>query len=372
MKYLLLSAIAILWACNLTAQNVGIGTAFPATKLHVHGFGDQYLRVHSSSGAITGHNAGLRLTRSSPVVSSDWQILNTGSLTFNFAVDDFTSGDGTEVMRLISTGSLGIGTSSPSRKLHINGSGYQAVRIQSTDDDAAVELLQTGQDWKIVNDNGLLKFLHGNDDFATEGTEHWRITTTGYLSHGTTSTHAPLHIVGGEEVNYIDDGHIMLGPSTSLNLIMDNNEILARNGSSESDLYVQKDGGDLLLCGDEAGAVGIGVGAGNIPNGYLLAVDGKIVVEELRVDLSGSWPDYVFTDAHLLKPLELLEAEIYAAGHLPGMPSAGDIADSGQMVGDVQRRLLEKVEELTLYTIQQQKEINELRLQLVDISNRGQ
>jgi len=58
--------------------------------------------------------------------------------------------------------------------------------------------------------------------------------------------------------------------------------------------------------------------------------------------------------------LEELEQNIDKNKHLPGLPSAADIEENGLMLGDMQKRLLEKVEELTLYTIAQNKVINEL------------
>ncbi len=94
---------------------------------------------------------------------------------------------------------------------------------------------------------------------------------------------------------------------------------------------------------------------------YLLAVDGKIISEEVRVELSGSWPDYVFDEDYALLSLEQLEQHIETVGHLPGIPSANTVETEGILLGDMQRVMVEKIEELTLYVIDLQKQIEELK-----------
>ncbi|MBP7399550.1 MAG: hypothetical protein KA954_08185, partial [Chitinophagales bacterium] len=95
--------------------------------------------------------------------------------------------------------------------------------------------------------------------------------------------------------------------------------------------------------------------------GYLLAVDGKVICEELKVQLSESWPDYVFGENHQLMNLYDLEKSIQSNKHLPGVPSAKEIETDGLAVGEMQRVMMEKIEELTLYIIQLQKQIDELQ-----------
>lgn len=125
----------------------------------------------------------------------------------------------------------------------------------------------------------------------------------------------------------------------------------------------------------------IGIGTQNPDE--LLTVKGKIHTQEVLVDLDGAVaPDYVF-EAYLegisvSKPnyvrLSLKEVarfiELY--GHLPGIPSAQSMEESGIALKELNLQLLEKVEELTLYTIEQQKEIENLKLmleKLTDASN---
>ncbi|MEO1653354.1 MAG: hypothetical protein AAFU64_07410, partial [Bacteroidota bacterium] len=106
------------------------------------------------------------------------------------------------------------------------------------------------------------------------------------------------------------------------------------------------------------GKIGIGVSQStDIPAGYDLAVAGKILTEEVRLSLRQNWPDYVFAEEYELMDLEALEAFIKKHQHLPQIPSAAEVSEEGIEVGSQQAALLEKVEELTLYIIAQNKQI---------------
>ena len=174
---------------------------------------------------------------------------------------------------------------------------------------------------------------------------------------------AKLHITDGTDVTLASGGELVLGPTTGANIAMDGNEIQTRSNGAVSSLFMQSEGGDVLLIPNEMGQVGIGVtSAANMPsNDYLLAVDGKIISEEVRVEVSGSWPDYVFDKNYVLTPLYELEDHIATHGHLPGIPTASQVEADGILLGEMQRALLEKVEELTLHVIALQKEIDQLK-----------
>lgn len=94
---------------------------------------------------------------------------------------------------------------------------------------------------------------------------------------------------------------------------------------------------------------------------YSLSVNGLIACEGVRVEDSGTWPDYVFKSDYNLMSIKDLEKNIQQNGHLPGIPSAKQIEKEGFELADMQRRVLEKVEELTLYTIDQEKRIEMLQ-----------
>ncbi len=94
------------------------------------------------------------------------------------------------------------------------------------------------------------------------------------------------------------------------------------------------------------------IGTTTPATGYILSVDGKAIAEEVKVQISGSWPDYVFKDDYKLMSLSSLRASLKKNGHLPNMPSAQKVnSDNGIELGEMNKKLLEKVEELTLYIL---------------------
>ncbi|MDC6390952.1 malectin [Maribacter sp. PR1] len=99
----------------------------------------------------------------------------------------------------------------------------------------------------------------------------------------------------------------------------------------------------------------IGIGITN-PGTDKLAVNGNIRAKEVKVE-TANWPDYVFEKDYPLLSLIEIQKFIEQHGHLPNVPSAKEIESNGQNLGEVNRLLLEKVEELTLYSIKLQKEL---------------
>lgn len=103
------------------------------------------------------------------------------------------------------------------------------------------------------------------------------------------------------------------------------------------------------------------IGTTSAATGYALSVNGKIACTEVLVQAFGSWPDYVFKKDYHLMSLDNLEQSINENGHLPGLPSAQEIETDGIHLGTMQKQVVEKVEELTLYTIEQGKMLRELK-----------
>lgn len=134
--------------------------------------------------------------------------------------------------------------------------------------------------------------------------------------------------------------------------------ILARHNSAPaygkyySTLHIQPDVGTK----SQYRGVAIGYDAGTHLWQTHLAVNGRVGVREIVVTQS-NWADHVFAEGYDLMPLGTLDAFIQTHGHLPGVPTADEVAENGAAVGATQVMLLEKVEELTLHTIAQQKQI---------------
>lgn len=114
------------------------------------------------------------------------------------------------------------------------------------------------------------------------------------------------------------------------------------------------------------GNVGIGT---TEPGDYKLAVNGKIKTREVVVT-AFEWSDYVFEDDYDLKSLEEVEKYIKENKHLPGIPTEKEVKEKGLSVGDMQAKLLEKIEEMTLYIINLKKENKELENRILNVQKK--
>ncbi len=120
--------------------------------------------------------------------------------------------------------------------------------------------------------------------------------------------------------------------------------------------YLDVQGGGLRVT---AGNVGIGT---IDTKGYKLAVAGSMIAESVKVKLQSSWPDFVFAESYKLPTLQETENHIKEKGHLPGIPSAAELKDKGIDLGDMNGKLLQKIEELTLHLIEKDKQLSKQQL----------
>jgi hypothetical protein len=118
------------------------------------------------------------------------------------------------------------------------------------------------------------------------------------------------------------------------------------------------------------GTVYIGTSTGTPATGYQLSVRGKLICEEAKVQLNASWPDYVFADGYKLPSLQSLDEYILQHKHLPNIPAAAEVEKNGIELGDMQRRTIEKVEELTLLLINMDKENRQLRQNVAEMQKK--
>nr|WP_298793783.1 fibronectin type III domain-containing protein [uncultured Allomuricauda sp.] len=104
----------------------------------------------------------------------------------------------------------------------------------------------------------------------------------------------------------------------------------------------------------------VAIGTSTVPTGYKMAIDGKLITEEVKVQLSSNWPDYVFKEGYDLPTLEEIQKHIKEKGRLPKIPSADEVKTNGIELGEMNKLLLEKIEELTLHLLQQNIRIQKL------------
>ena len=116
------------------------------------------------------------------------------------------------------------------------------------------------------------------------------------------------------------------------------------------------------------GKVGI-----NIPNEsdtYALAVSGGILTNEVFIKNVNEWHDYVFAKEYNLLSLNDLKRFITEHGHLPEVPSEAEVTEEGYNMAEMQGVLLKKIEELTLYTLKQQEEIDMLKQTIEELTGK--
>ncbi|WP_108246744.1 tail fiber protein [Muricauda brasiliensis] len=229
--------------------------------------------------------------------------------------------------------------------------------------------------WTSAN---IFSSYDGDLVLQTEGNERLRIDdNSGNIGIGTANPQHKLELKGKLYLNSgpDDDGILWARHNMTLGTISGsyNHNVLmlkpggASNGflHSQLQMYVAHSEADhekkvqIHTFGNSYFNGGnVGIGTAN-PDAKL-AVKGDIHAQEVKVDLSVPGPDYVFKEGYALKSLEEVENYIKLNGHLPNIPSAKDMEENGVQLGEMNMRLLEKIEELTLYILQLEKKTNRL------------
>ncbi|AXP80817.1 hypothetical protein CJ739_1731 [Mariniflexile rhizosphaerae] len=301
------------------------------------------------------------------------------------------------LMTIKPDGNVGIGTTTPNAKLEVTDEIRVRLATNNVDKNVA-RILPIGysgitgaMNWTIrgayqystgINTNSvggdldLIKSLDRNTILATKSDG----TSIGNVGIGTTSPTSKLEVSANSSTDAIALRLTNTGWSCNMST-----SIEFKTGNQKS-VPTSKISSIMNGCGNAGDRLGFFVqdtSTNNpnnnplveklslLPNGNLgvgttspdakLAVNGNIHTKEVKVDLIG-WSDFVFESNYNLPTLYEVETHIKEKGHLKDIPSAEEVVENGILLGHMNAKLLQKIEELTLYTIQQEKELQNQRL----------
>ncbi|MFB9844048.1 hypothetical protein [Mucilaginibacter ginsenosidivorans] len=129
--------------------------------------------------------------------------------------------------------------------------------------------------------------------------------------------------------------------------------------------------GNETIAGNKTFNDKLAIGGTAVPAGFQFAVNGKTIATSVTVKELQYWPDYVFDVNYRLTPLPDLAAFVRSNHRLPEMPSAAEVSKNGQDLGAMNEKLLKKVEELTLYLIEKDKQVEELKQRVDRLEHAG-
>lgn len=276
--------------------------------------------------------------------------VNATEYRLNGNVVSFGGGGGTSPWTLSGSdisymgGNVGVGIANPERKLHMRG---DVLRIDRDHQTSGVIIARFNSGYSSVNKS----FLIGVDgDNGIQG--EFSIADYGY----------GLDLTGAGNKRFIiqNDGNVEIVKSLSVG---SPNIIPGTVAHFDGRVYISENDGTEKGFTNTVSA--------NYQD-YLLWVEEGIVSKDFAIANTTDWPDYVFTKDYKLPTLTTIEQSIKENGHLPTMPSAKEIEDNGFTVTDMTKRMVKTIEELTLHTISQEKQLNKQNDLIRDLITRLQ
>ncbi len=316
--------------------NVGIGVAGEGINDRLRIRGEENDGTSASLRIVSGANQQTMLLDGNEIDG-----LNSGLFLNNNSAEDVVLATG--------GGNVGIGDSTPANKLSVVDANHQIAVIDSDNGNKT---------WTLTSHQ------------ATDGIGFWEngsegrflVTAGGRVGIGTTDPNHELVVQGNDPAMQIrDDTTDNSANAARLELLersggnFDGGAFLWWNGESNKLLVGTKlDGANtnVLVIDRATSSVGIGT---QTPGDYRLAVNGPVRAKEIVVETG--WSDFVFEPDYNLLPLDQVEAHIKEHGHLPDIPSALEVAEHGVKVGEMESKLLQKIEELTLHMIEMNKRV---------------
>jgi hypothetical protein len=306
------------------------------------------------------------------------------------------SGANDQTTTITRTGNVGIGTTAPQSKLHVtNGSimssdpGYSNINVRM--DGTGIPVLRFTRYTGLPNvfHNAFVGQIHdpaygyglafgtGVSTTGDPNTVSYAMTIplNGTVGIGTTNPRGKFDVDGAGDIYLADDpiagtvqsiflpGHMYISPYYGTNV----SYFQARRADNSGTTIFQfrtTNNGALTDAMRIEGNGNIGIGTHQAT--HKLTVNGKIIAEEIQVIVDVP-ADYVFDNDYKLMPLAEVAKYIQQNKHLPNIQSAEVIKETGWNVGEMNNKMLEKIEELTLYLIELKKQGDELRIENQEI-----
>ena len=341
------------------SKEIGIGTINPMQPLVING--------PANDGTKTSLEI-FNVLSSVPVENSkhlhlDGQgmdVFGMGLVDHSMQLQKISSGD---IDMVTGGGHVGVGTSAaPTRRMMVSGTEIPAnepiseteatFSILNTDQDGFSEMIFDGNQIETVDEDLRLNLVSDKNVTLVEGGGNVGIGIDQPLHklhlHSSSDNFLYFNKPGLGTSPYADGARVGLDGATNLVVWNSEDQGIVFGTNSAHRMSIGKDGR-------------VAIGSLNNPaTGYLLSVNGDIIAEEVRVQLAAAWPDYVFEKGYDLLSLEEVQHVIDEKGHLPGIPSASEIDEEGLDVGDMQVKMMEKIEELTLHIIALNERIKHL------------